>query len=44
MRDDSSMTNDMMENMMRTSIAEFQIFFGLEPTGKYRFEVPQRRV
>lgn len=34
MRGDSSMTDDMMENMMRTSITEFQMFFGLKPTGQ----------
>jgi hypothetical protein len=39
---DSSMTDDMMENMMRTSITEFQMFFGLEPTGKYRFMLDLR--
>jgi hypothetical protein len=48
MTGDSSMTDDMMENMMRTSITDFQMFFGLEPTGKYRFMLDlrfsQRRV
>jgi hypothetical protein len=42
MRNDSSMTDDMVENMMRTSVAEFQIYFGLEPTGKYRFVLDLR--
>ncbi|PNF31898.1 hypothetical protein B7P43_G07939 [Cryptotermes secundus] len=34
MRDDPNMTDDMMGNMMTTSVAEFQMFFGLEPTGQ----------
>ncbi|KDR14088.1 matrix metalloproteinase-14-like [Zootermopsis nevadensis] len=33
MRNDSRMTNDMMESMMRTSIMDFQMFVGLQPTG-----------
>lgn len=37
MRNDSRMTNDMMESMMRTSIMDFQMFVGLQPTGKYNY-------
>jgi hypothetical protein len=42
MSEDPNMTDGMMENMMTAAITEFQMFFGFNPTGKYRFVLDLR--